>query len=87
MKALVCEALAPDFSRVSLRDVATPSPGAGQVRVKVEAASLNFPDLLMLKGEYQFKPGTSGHIVLSNDADGHVVADAVSFVPVADATP
>jgi NADPH2:quinone reductase len=56
MKALVAEALAQDFSRVALKDVAKPEPGPGQVRVKVEAASLNFPDLLMLKGEYQFKP-------------------------------
>jgi len=56
MKALVVDALAQDFSRVSLRDLPMPALGPGQVRVKVEAASLNFPDLLMLKGEYQFKP-------------------------------
>lgn len=31
-------------------------PAAGQVRVKVAAASLNFPDLLTVKGQYQFKP-------------------------------
>jgi NADPH2:quinone reductase len=31
-------------------------PGPGQVRVKIEAASLNFPDLLIVKGQYQFKP-------------------------------
>ncbi|MEI6025692.1 MAG: NADPH:quinone oxidoreductase family protein [Betaproteobacteria bacterium] len=31
-------------------------PGPGQVRVKVAAASLNFPDLLTVKGQYQFKP-------------------------------
>ncbi|MBI1358925.1 MAG: zinc-binding dehydrogenase [Alphaproteobacteria bacterium] len=58
MKALVVEALAPDFSRVALKDIAKPDPGPGEVRVRVEAASLNFPDLLMLKGEYQFKPDT-----------------------------
>ncbi len=56
MKALVVEALAEDFSRVALKDVPLPQPGVGEVRVKVEAASLNFPDLLMLKGQYQFKP-------------------------------
>jgi NADPH:quinone reductase len=56
VKALVVEGLAQDFSRVSLTDVAAPEPGAGEVRVKIEAAGLNFPDLLMLKGEYQFKP-------------------------------
>ena len=31
-------------------------PGAGQIRVKVEAASLNFPDLLVVEGKYQFRP-------------------------------
>jgi NADPH2:quinone reductase len=56
MRAVVCEALRPDFERVALRDLPIPEPGPGEVRVRVEAASLNFPDLLMLKGEYQFKP-------------------------------
>ena len=56
MQAVVCEGLAQDFSRVHLRELPIPQPSAGEVRVKVEAASLNFPDLLMLKGEYQFKP-------------------------------
>jgi NADPH2:quinone reductase len=56
MTAVVCEGLAGDFSRVGLKVIPVPAPGAGEVRVRVEAASLNFPDLLMLKGEYQFKP-------------------------------
>jgi NADPH:quinone reductase len=33
-----------------------PQPRPGEARVKVLAASVNFPDLLMTKGEYQFKP-------------------------------
>ena len=56
MRAVVCEELATDYSRIALKELATPDPGPGEIRVKVEAASLNFPDLLMLKGEYQFKP-------------------------------
>lgn len=56
MRAVVCEGLAGDYSRVALKELPTPEPGPGEVRVRVEAASLNFPDLLMLKGEYQFKP-------------------------------
>jgi NADPH:quinone reductase len=56
MRAVVCEALAADFSSVALKQVPQPQPGPGEVRVKVEAASLNFPDLLMLQGKYQFKP-------------------------------
>lgn len=34
----------------------TPNPGAGQVLVRIEAASLNFPDLLIVQNKYQFKP-------------------------------
>lgn len=56
MRALVCRELSEDFSRTRLEEVATPAPGPGEVRVRIGAASLNFPDLLMLKGLYQHKP-------------------------------
>ncbi len=56
MRGVVCAGLADDFSRVALTELPLPQPGPGEVRVKVEAASLNFPDLLMLAGKYQFKP-------------------------------
>lgn len=56
MRALVVEALAPDFGGCAVREVPTPSPGPGEVLVRVRAASVNFPDLLMTRGEYQFKP-------------------------------
>lgn len=34
----------------------TPTPGPGEVLVRIEAASLNFPDLLIVQNKYQFKP-------------------------------
>jgi NADPH2:quinone reductase len=34
----------------------TPEPGKGQVRVAIAAASLNFPDLLIVQNRYQIKP-------------------------------
>jgi NADPH:quinone reductase len=34
----------------------TPAPGPGQVLLAIRAASLNFPDLLIVQGKYQFKP-------------------------------
>jgi NADPH2:quinone reductase len=34
----------------------SPTPGAGEVVLKVHAASLNFPDLLIVQNKYQFKP-------------------------------
>ncbi len=38
------------------REAPTPEPQAGQVRLAVHAASLNFPDLLIVENKYQFKP-------------------------------
>lgn len=56
MRALVVSELLPDFAGCAIRDVATPEPGPGAARVRVRAASVNFPDLLMTRGEYQMKP-------------------------------
>lgn len=56
MKALVCRELLADYAGVELEEQALPEPGAGEVRVRIKAASLNFPDLLMTEGKYQLKP-------------------------------
>ena len=56
MRALVVDRLAPGYAGCELRELAVPSPGPGEVRVKVRAAAVNFPDLLMTRGEYQHKP-------------------------------
>jgi NADPH2:quinone reductase len=56
MRALIVESLGADYSGCVLKDIPTPTPGPGEVLVKVRAASVNFPDLLMTKGEYQLKP-------------------------------
>ena len=56
MKALVVEELAADYGGCVLKEIETPKPGPGEVRIKVKAAAVNFPDLLQTKGEYQHKP-------------------------------
>jgi NADPH2:quinone reductase len=56
MRALVVDRLAPDYAGCELRELPTPVPGPGEVRVRVGAAAVNFPDLLMTRGEYQHKP-------------------------------
>ena len=56
MKALVVAALSPDLSGTALVDVPDPVAQPGQVLVRVKAAALNYPDLLMTRGEYQLKP-------------------------------
>jgi NADPH2:quinone reductase len=38
------------------KDLPTPQPGPGQVLVRIHAASLNFPDLLIVQNKYQMKP-------------------------------
>lgn len=55
MKAVVCEAFGP-IEDLQVRDVAAPVPQAGQVRIAVGSASVNFPDSLIVQGLYQFKP-------------------------------
>ncbi|MCL1593099.1 MAG: NADPH:quinone oxidoreductase family protein [Actinomycetia bacterium] len=55
MRALMCTEYG-SHETLTLADVPEPSPGPGQVLIDVHAASLNFPDLLVIRGEYQFKP-------------------------------
>lgn len=55
MKALVCHAFGP-IGDLRVEQVAAPAPGAGQLLIDVQAASINFPDALMVQGLYQIKP-------------------------------
>lgn len=56
MRALVCRTLSEELSGVSVEEIPAPEAGDGQVLVRVSAAGLNFPDLLMCQGGYQLKP-------------------------------
>jgi NADPH:quinone reductase len=44
------------IENASLSDVPKPAPKAGEVLIEVHAVSVNFVDLLMMGGGYQFKP-------------------------------
>ncbi|MDX2159321.1 MAG: NADPH:quinone oxidoreductase family protein [Hyphomicrobiaceae bacterium] len=55
MRALRCHTLG-DLGSLSVDEVQSPSCGAGQVRIGVRAAGVNFPDILMIEGKYQVKP-------------------------------
>jgi len=54
-RAAVCTSLGgPDC--IDIQDQSPAPLGAHEVRVRVRAAGLNFPDLLMTRGGYQFRP-------------------------------
>jgi NADPH2:quinone reductase len=55
MKAVLCRQYGPPES-LSFEDLPSPRPGPGEVVVTVKAASVNFPDVLIIQNKYQFKP-------------------------------
>lgn len=57
MKAIVCNAFGP-LESLEFKDLPSPEPGKGEVRVKVLASGVNFPDGLLVQGLYQAKPET-----------------------------
>ena len=63
MRAVVCRNYGPPEDLV-VEDVADPIPGPGQLLVRVHAAAVNFPDVLLIAGKYQvrvpvpFTPGS-----------------------------
>ena len=80
MRAVVCRTYGPPEDLV-VEEVADPTPGPGQLVVRVHAAAVNFPDVLLIAGKYQVKipvPFTPG-----SELAGEVVAvgDGVPFRP------
>lgn len=55
MRAVVCKDYGPAETLV-IEPIDLPPPGPGHVRVRVEAAGVNFPDTLMVQGKYQVRP-------------------------------
>jgi NADPH2:quinone reductase len=90
MKAQRVHELGEPERVLTLEDVPVPEPARGEVRLRVHAASLNFPDVLMCRGEYQVKPPvpfTPGAEVagavdaLGTEVDGFAVGDRVLAIP------
>jgi NADPH2:quinone reductase len=55
MQAWLCEN-PTGVEALQWKELPTPEPKAGEVRVAIRAASLNFPDLLIVQNKYQMKP-------------------------------
>jgi NADPH2:quinone reductase len=72
MKAMVCEAFGgPEV--LALRDVPDPpQPGPGEIQVRIGARGVQYVDVLMLAGKYQFRPEPP--FIPGNDAAGVVTA-------------
>lgn len=55
MRALRCNRYGPP-DLLAVESLPEPEPGPGEVVIDVKAASVNFPDLLVIENKYQFKP-------------------------------
>ncbi len=93
MKAIVCRAFGPE-ENLRVEEIDPPVVGPGAIRVAVEAAGLNFPDLLCVRGHYQFKPplpfvpgGEGAGVVLEvgEGVDDFAPGDRVLFTELAGA--
>jgi NADPH:quinone reductase len=72
MKAMVCEAFGgPEV--LALRETPDPAaPGKGEIQVRIAARGVQYVDVLMLAGKYQFRPEPP--FIPGNEAAGTVVA-------------
>ncbi|MGY3616260.1 NADPH:quinone oxidoreductase family protein [Bradyrhizobium sp. USDA 10063] len=83
-RAVVCRELGPP-ERLRLETFSSAPLKAGEVRIAIRAAGINFPDVLMAAGEYQLKPPlpftpgmeAAGDVVEVNDAGSVKVGDKV----------
>jgi NADPH2:quinone reductase len=55
MRQLLCTQYGPP-DLLEIHDVPSPAAGNDEVVIAVKAASLNFPDVLIIQNKYQFKP-------------------------------
>ena len=55
MQAWLCENPV-GVDALNWKELPTPQPAKGEVLIQIEAASLNFPDLLIVQNKYQMKP-------------------------------
>jgi NADPH2:quinone reductase len=87
MKAVVCEEYGP-VEKLLFKEVDDPTVGEGQLLIEVKAAGCNFPDALVIEGQYQIKlpvpfyPGSEGSGVVTavgDNVSGYAVGDRVLF--------
>ncbi len=55
-RALRCHAISQDINVLRLDDIELAEPQHDEVQIEIKACAVNFPDILMIQGGYQFKP-------------------------------
>ena len=89
MKALMShEPGSPETLQIT--ELESPVPGQGEVRIKVAACGVNYPDALIIEDKYQFRPqrpfAPGGEVVgeidgeIVGEMDGEVVGEMVGKV-------
>jgi len=71
MKAVLCREWGP-ADRLVVEDVPAREPGPGEVRLRVHAAGVNFPDVLIIQKKYQVQPALP--FTPGSEAAGEVIA-------------
>ena len=89
VKALLCREYGePDV--LALEEIDSRSPGPGELRMRVRACGVNFPDILMIRGQYQIKPDfpfapgceVAGEVLeIGSDVSGFTAGDRIVGVP------
>jgi NADPH2:quinone reductase len=72
MKAMVCERFGGPEVMAEREVPDPPRPGAGEIQIRIEARGVQYVDVLMLAGKYQFRPEPP--FIPGGEAAGHVVA-------------
>ena len=88
MKALVCHEIG-DFETLAIGELPEPEAGPGEMVVEMDAAAVNFADLLVLQDLYQFRatppfaPGMEGVgrvVAIGSGVDGWSVGERIAAV-------
>jgi NADPH:quinone reductase len=69
-RGVVCTALTGEDG-LEIRELPARAPGAGEIRIAVRAASVNYPDVLMIRGQYQ--ASAEPPFVVGTECAGEVV--------------
>jgi len=56
IRTIRCHEISEDINTVTLNEIELAAPSGDELQVKLMACAVNFPDILMIQGKYQFAP-------------------------------